>query len=312
IVNNTTIINVNSLDNYNVPGGVSLMESRRFDNGRVVVNQGELKSPSALPRDATGGDRSTPRVVQEFKPVQAAPARELKYERAELARRVEAPVIQRRQAPDADRSSSPARPAGDAVGARPTREGQVSPERSAPSRSLENASPTRIQDGQIIRNDRPSRSTEYQSVERTPAPNREERRAPERSNPTRTTQDAGDSSRPTPSRTEAPRRYDPPTRNEAPSRTEAPRRYDPPTRNEAPSRTEAPRRYDPPPVRESQPSRSERPSPPPRESAPAREGAPQRTERPAERPSSPPARESAPSRPESRPERPSNPTREKP
>ncbi len=328
IVNNTTVINnVNSLDNYNAPGGVSLMESRRFDSGRVAVNQGDLKLPPTPPRGSAGGDRSVPTIVRndEFKPTQAAPTRELKLERAELARRIEAPVTQRRPASSIERSTSPARnSAGDSIGARPTREGQLAPERSAPSRGSEISSPTRIQDGQIIRTDgrtdRPSRSTEYQTVERVPAPTREERRAPERGSPTR---EAGEAPRSTsapsrnadapsrnetPSRTEAPRRYEPPTRKEAPPRTEAPRRYEPPTRNEAPPRTEAPRRNDPPPVRETQPSRSERPSsPPPRESAPPR------TERPAERPSSPPpARESAPSRPESRPERSAGPTREKP
>jgi len=318
IVNNTTVINnVNSLDNYNAPGGVSLMESRRFDSGRVAVNQGDLKLPPAPPRGSAGSDRSVPTIVrnEEFKPTQAAPTRELKYERAELARRVEAPVIQRRPTPEIDRSSSPGRGAtGDTIGTRPTRENQAAPERAnAPSRSGEaSSSPTRIQNGQIIRTDRPARPTEYQSVERIPAPTREERRTPERSSPTR---DAGESPRSLPGRS-----AEPPSRNEAPSRAESPRRYDPPpVRESAPTRES--RRPDPPPVREAPPSRSERPSSPP----PARESAPQRTERPSspppresapqrtERPSSPPpARESAPSRPESRPERPAGPTREKP
>ncbi|MGH9800415.1 MAG: DUF6600 domain-containing protein, partial [Blastocatellia bacterium] len=80
IVNNTTIINVRSLDNYNSPNGVSVMEGRKFDNGRVIVTQndikspGEIKLPPAPPRGgASQGDGSTPVVLrgEEFKPMQA-------------------------------------------------------------------------------------------------------------------------------------------------------------------------------------------------------------------------------------------------
>lgn len=316
IVNNTTIINPRTLDNYNAPGGVSVMEGRRFDNGRVIVAGNDVKSPGEIvlppapPRGtADRGDPSAPTVLrgEEFKPLQAAPTRELKVERTEIARRLESPVIERRPVPGLDRSTAPNRGEGSPIGSRPTRgelpgrdnQGVVSPDRGVPTRSAEtnSAPPTRIQDGQIVRPDRPPRESEYRTVERTPAPSRSlpesERNAPSRdsvdtprSAPNREVNREADR----PSRTESPRRYDPP-----PSRDESPRRYDPP-----PSRPTE-RRESPPP-RESAPSRSERAperqAPPPRESAPSR---------PPERPSSPPpSRESSPSReaPPSRPIKP--------
>jgi hypothetical protein len=313
VVNNVTVINnVRSLSNYDAPGGVSLMESRRFDQGRVIVTQNEVKGqneiklPPAPPRGSAQRDNEgEPRVLRgdEFKPTQAVPTRELKPERAELARRIESPVVERRPSPrvdglpGADRLNPSVRgAAGESIGTRPNRDGQAhgpTPERGVPSRGSDVSSPTRVQDGQIIRTDRPSRSTDYQPVERIPVPTRrasDENRSPvDRSSPSR---EAGDSPRsmPTPSRS-----------TDRPSRSESPSRADPP------SRSESPRRYDPPPTRESAPQRSERPSSPPRESAP------QRTERPPDRPSSPPpARESAPARSESRSERPAPPSREKP
>lgn len=324
IVNNTTIINPRTLDNYNAPGGVSLMEGRRFDNGRVVVNQNDVKAPGEIvlpPAPPRGGGQrsvsSEPTMLrgEEFKPVQAAPTRELKVERAEIARRLESPVIERRPVPSFDRSVTPNRNGEVEIGSRPTRgetpnrgtQSVVSPDRpdrgdrNAPTRNAEpnSAPPTRIQDGQIVRPDRPPRESEYRTVERIPAPSRSlpesERNAPSRDsvNTPRSLPNNNEADRP--SRTESPRRYDPP-----PSRDESPRRNDPP-----PSRPPVERRESPPPPRESAPSRSERAperqAPPPRESAPSR---------PPERPSSPPAsRESAPSRevPPARPARPERP-----
>ncbi|MFN0110683.1 MAG: DUF6600 domain-containing protein [Blastocatellia bacterium] len=322
IVNNTTIINTRSLDNYNAPGGVSVMEGRKFDNGRVMVTQNDVKSPGEinLPSAPTrgtadrGGDPTTPTALrgEEFKPLQAAPTRELKVERTEIARRLEAPVIERRPVPAFDRSGSPGRDSLDSIGSRPTRDAQpgvVSPDRSAPTRNADAGSP-RIQDGQIVRPDRPARDSEYRTVERIPPPTRSlpesERNAPSRDS----SRDSVDAPRSSPNR-EVNREID------RPSRSESPRRYEP--RESAPSRDESPRRYDPPPSRpverressqprESAPSRSERApersSPPPRESAPSRQSSP------PERQSAPP-RESAPARPANS-ERPASPSREKP
>ena len=310
IVNNTTIINARSLDNYNAPGGVSVMDGRKFDNGRVIVTQNDIKAPNEIilpPAPPRGGgqqqvDSSLPTMLrgEEFKPVQAVPTRELKVERTEIARRLEAPVIERRPVPGLDRTGVPGR--GEAGGL-PTRDGQrgtVSPDRSAPIRNADgnSASPNRIQDGQIVRPDRQPRESEYRTVDRIPAPTRSLPES-ERSTPSR---DSVDTPRSTPNRdvnreadrptrSESPRNYDPP-----PSRSETPRRYDPP-----PSRP-VERPSSPPPSRESAPSRSERPSSPP----PSRESAPSRSERAPERPSSPPPRESSPSReaPPSRPIKP--------
>lgn len=319
IVNNTTIINTRSLDNYNAPGGVSVMEGRRFDNGRVIVASNDIKSPDEIklppapPRGgADRGDPSAPVVLrnEEFKPLQSPPTRELKVERTEIAKRLEAPVIERRPVPSLDRSSAPNRSEGVEIGSRPTRgespsretQGGVSPDRNAPARNADNnsAPPTRIQDGQIVRPDRPPRESEYRTVERIPAPTRSLPES-ERNSPSR---DSGDSPRSAPSR-DSNRDID------RPSRSESPRRYDPP-----PSRSESPRQYDPPPSRpverresspprESAPSRSERA--PERQAPPPRESAPSRSERAPERPSSPPpSRESSPSReaPPSRPIKP--------
>lgn len=305
IVNNTTIINARSLDNYNAPGGVSVMDGRKFDNGRVIVTQNDVKSPGEInlppapPRGGAGqGDGTTPAVLrgEEFKPVQAAPTRELKVERTEIARRLEAPVIERRPVSGLDRSGVPVR--GEA-GASPIRNGQsgvTSPERGAPTRNADNnTSPSRVQDGQIVRPDRPARESEYRTVERIPAPARSLPES-ERNTPSR---DSVDTPRSTPnrdvnrdtnrpSRTESPRSYDPP-----PTRTESPRRNDP--RESAPPRPVERRESAPP--RESAPSRSERA--PERQSSPppSRESAPPKTERAPERQSSPPSREAPPSRP---------------
>ena len=215
--------------------------------------------------------------------------------KTEIARRLEAPVIERRPS-GLDRTGVPNR--GDAAGS-PTRNGQsgnATPDRSAPSRNTDasSASPNRIQDGQVVRPDRKPRESEYRTVDRVPAPTRSlpesERSAPSRG--------GVDAPRSTPNR-EVNREADRPTR------VETPRSYDPPARNESP------KRYDPPPSRP-----VERPSSPP----PSRDSAPSRSERAPERPSSPPPsressppRESAPSKPAERaPERQSPPSREAP
>jgi hypothetical protein len=301
-----TVTNVRSLDNYNAPGGVSMMESRHFDQGRVIVaqnavkDQNEIKLPPAPPRGSvqrnTGGELRVLR-NDEFKPTQGPPTRELKTERAELARRIEAPVVERRPSlntdrlPGADRLNAPNRgAAGESVGARPVRDGQytgTAPGGGTPgNNSPERSAPLRVQNGQVVRPDSPPRAADYQTVERIPVPTRrssdEDRSTVDRNGPTR---NAGDS----------PRSIPAPSRSETPSRDEAPRRYDPP-----PMRTESPRRSDPPPVRESAPQRAESP----RRNDPP----PTRTERPSP-PSSPPSRDNAPSRSESRP---APPSREKP
>lgn len=291
---------VNSLDNYNAPGGVSTMDGRRFDNGRAVVTQEELRAPA--PRRTGAKEEVFPSVVRndELKPTQAMPTRNPLAERGEVARRLETPVVARRPI-DPSRSLDNT--------ARPARNGEVTPG-AAPARNSAapaDSAPTRISNGEVVRPERPARAPEYRPVERTSAP---VWRAPEsnadRSRPSREVSDS-----PAPVRIERrepdasmpSRESAPPTRTE-PRREEAPRRYDPPP----------PRRVDPPrestPSRDSMPSRSndrpasppqrESPPPPPRESAPARESAPQRA---PERPSSPaPSRESMPER--SRPGRP--------
>ena len=143
-VSNVTVINnVRSLDNYNAPGGVSLMDSRRFDQGRVVVaqnelkNQNEIKLPPAPPRGTVQrGNEGEPRILRgdDFKPTQAIPTRELKTERAEITRRIESPVVERKPSPTVDRLNAPNRGgAGESVGSRPVRDGAAT-DRNAPSR----------------------------------------------------------------------------------------------------------------------------------------------------------------------------------
>ncbi|MGE0130736.1 MAG: DUF6600 domain-containing protein [Blastocatellales bacterium] len=271
---------IDALGNYHAPGGVSGMDARRFTSGRVLVSQDVLNIP-APPRGALTApsrgerDAAAPAFVRtaDLKPMQAAaPTRNDIGARADVVRRIEAPVVMRRTPVDA----------GGAV-----RSSAGSLDSAAPRRSRDSntSGPTRISNGQY---ERPSRAPEYKPVERSTAPiwrsTDRDRGMPERGN---------ESSRP--SREEAPSRSE--RRNE-----EAPRRYDPPRpqperRESAPPREirreSAPpreiRRADPPPSRDSSPSRNmDRQPPPPRESAPSR--APSRPSSP------PPSRESAPSR----------------
>ncbi len=301
---------IETLGNYNSPGGVSGMDAGRFTGGRVVVSQDVLNAP--VPPRGAASDDAPARVVETeaLKPIQAvAPTRNESVTRAGIARRIEAPVVMRRTPVDA---ANPVR-TFDGAGSRPTHDGQVVP--SAPARSGDSgATPSRSSDAQVERPERPSRTPEYKPVERSTTPiwrsTDENRRSPERNNESsRPSREANDSPS-TPNReVERPSRNESPSRSEK-SREEPPRRYDPPPRPQ-PERREPPResappresrRPDPPPSRESSPppresapSRPDRPSsPPPRENAPSR----------PERPSEPPARESAPSRPERSPERP--------
>ncbi|MBK9315952.1 MAG: hypothetical protein IPM55_17165 [Acidobacteria bacterium] len=266
------------------------------DQGRVIVSNDVLTAP---PRQVAGRQVETNPVLvtsDELKPTTSAPVRNTLIERGEVARRIEAPVVMRRQATD---SGTPAR----------TVEGS----RQAPSRSVQDGvvvpptpdrkTDTRISDGVIQRSDGPTRNTNYRTVERATPPDwttpRPSRDSDVRSGASRESTAPG-------------RTVDRPTRVETPSRPEMPSRSQPARQAETPSRPgverrEAPRempretrRPDPPPSRESMPSRPvERPSAPP-----------------AQRPSSPPPsnteRPSTPSRgssPEKRPERPAMPER---
>lgn len=272
---------IDSLGNYNSPGGVSGMDAGRFTSGRVLVSQDVLNAP-APPRGIVTApsrgarDDAAPAFVRtdDLKPMRAiTPTRNDTVSRSEIVRRIEAPVVMRRTAIDAGGAARS--PSG-------RLEGVAAPRRSGDSNA---SSPTRISNGQI---ERPSRTPDYKPVERSTAPiwrsTDRDRSMPERSN---------ENARP--SRDESPSRGE--KRN-----GEAPRRYDPP-RPQPERRESAPpreiRRADPSPSRDSSPPRHvERPSSPPRESAPP---PPRHVERPS---SPPPARESAPSRPAERsPER---------
>ncbi len=294
--NNNPPRSLTSYRNYNAPGGFSGMEGRKFDQGRVIVSNDVLTAP---PRQVAGRQVETNPVLlasDELKPTTSAPVRNTLIERGEVARRIEAPVVMRRQATD---SGTPAR----------TVEGS----RQAPSRSVQDGvvvpptqdrkTDTRISDGVIQRSDRPTRNTDYRTVVPATPPDWTTPR------PSRDTDVRSGNSRES---TAPGRTVDRPTRVETPSRPEMPSRSQPARQAETPSRPgverrEAPRempretrRPDPPPSRESMPSRPvERPSAPP-----------------AQRPSSPPPsnteRPSTPSRgssPEKRPERPAMPER---
>ncbi len=298
VINRTTIINnyprsVESLRNYNAPGGVSGMESRRFGGGRAVVTSDAITAP---PRGDMKRESPGPIVVKsdEIKPVMTAPTRTALIERPDVARKLEAPVIMRRPVADSSNRSVE----GATRGSKGQSDGSVVPSgttRSLPSRSGDaNASspssPTRISDGVIQRSDRPARYADYKQVERINPPVRrpaeESPRAVERS----------DAPREMPSRNEPQqRRVEPPSRSDS-----EPRRMEPPSRPQM-ERRETPRdepRESAPPREnrrvEPQPSRNvERPSSPP-PANPPRESAPSRN---IERPSSPPpARENAPAR----------------
>jgi hypothetical protein len=299
IANNNT--RIDSLRNYHAPGGVSGMESRRFAERRAIVTNDAMAIP---PRGGSRTEDPTPMVVRvdEIKPTQTAPRRTALVERADVARKLEAPVIMRRTAADSSNPNRPSRSLDDASrSSKVVRDGVVTPSRSdrtLPTRNGETgtSSPTRINDGVIQRSDRPTRYTDYKQVERVDPPARRStdgnNRSIERSDSSREVNSPPrENSMPNrgvdrPSRVEPEqRRVEPPSRPPM-ERREMPRRE---PRESAPPRSES-RRPDPPPAREPMPSRNvERPSSPP----PARENAPSRN---AERPSPPPARENAPSR----------------
>lgn len=303
IVNNTTIINNNtrflsSLDNYKAPGGVSALESRHFNKGRVLVAQKDLKPlPPASSPGATSKEADTPLIarIAEIKPIESAPTRQLKIERAELAKRIEAPVVERHPAPL--KLDKPARATeGDAArNPQPARENQPlpsAPERNAPPVSnvevLKNAAPKRVADGPVLRAERPERAPEYRPVERTPAPDWSVLREKRKPTP--------DAAPPSP---DATRDYaQPPRADDHPVRRQTPERIEPPARDKAPKRQPEWPRYEP---RESAPPREHRESP-------RREAPPSISERKAEKP----PRENAPAKSERSGERPAPPKPAKP
>jgi hypothetical protein len=299
---------IDSLRNYRVPGGISGMESRRFTERRAIVTNNVIAIP---PRSGERNEDQTPIVVrsEEIRPTQTAPRRTALVERAEVARKLEAPVVMRRAIADPGKPGSPSRSLEDSSkGSRVVRDGVVVPsqsDRNMPSRNSEAvpSSSTRINDGVIQRPDRPPRYTDYKQVERTAPPVRRSTdgnsRSVERSDSSRGN-DNPPHENPVPNRgIDRPSRGEPEQRRvEPPSRPPMERRetprYEP--RESAPPRSES-RRPDPPPARAPMPSRNvERPSSPP--PSPPRESAPPRN---AERPSPPPARENAPSRAPERP-----------
>ena len=297
IVNNTTVVNnyprsIDRLRNYEAPGGVSGIESRRFTEQRVVQITGPMTAPPRGRAGAVEPESSGFVRVEDVRPAQpATPARTALVERREVARRIEtpAPIVVRRQITEGV-NAAPGRNIEGRMTAPPRadRPGEVQP--GAPSRSTP---PTRIEEGQIVRPERPTRAPDYRPVERVPAPDPDRTRRVERSE--------------SPVQVPAPtRQTSPPARIERPSRSESPTRIEPTPRRVEPPRESAPPRQierPAPPPRESAPPRQvERPAPPPRESAP-----PRQVERPA-----PPPRESAPQRAPEKTERPAPPTRKPP
>ena len=329
VINNTTIINnyprsVESLRNYSVPGGVSRIESRRFIEGHVNVTNGVLINPS---RGSSRTENPTPVVVRadEIKPMRTPPIRTTLVDRAEVSRKLEAPVVVRRTASGPGTPGSPTNPARSldesSRGSKVVRDGVVLPSEGDQDQPVRNGRPAtsppgRVSDGIIQRSDRPPRYTDYKQVERVNPPAKRpedgnsrgdgqsdsprgaepprENAAPGRSVDHSSSGDSGtrrvEPPRPPGENREGPResrRPEPPPRESAPPRN-VERSSSPPPRESAPPHN-VERPSSPPPPRESAPPRNtERPSsPPPRESAPPRN---------TERPSSPPPRESAPAR----------------
>jgi hypothetical protein len=302
-------VNVRTLDNYDAPGGRSIMDRGRFDNGRAVVNQQVVLNTPAPPRPGSRAAATPAAIIaapvplrtEDLKPTQAMPSRNPLANRAAVAQRIEAPVVARRPIV---RTSGDVRD-GQALPPVPSRAGAgpapVPQRPTEPARTDLQSSPSTAT-GQPDRPARSPRAPEYRPVERIPAPIRRPpvvaQPVPSRENPSRETQHY-----PAPSRTERSPEPDMPSRSESPrpnverqDRQHETRRPDPPRQA--------------PPQRESAPSRApERQSSPP-PSAPQRESAPSR---PASPPPSAPARESAPSRPatpeRSTPDRPAGPRR---
>lgn len=307
-------VNVRTLDNFDAPGGRSIMDRGRFDNGRAVVTQDVVLNAPVPPRPGSRTGATTPTTAiaapvpvrtDELKPTQAMPTRNPLANRTNVAQRIEAPVVARRPVvrttgDNRDGQALPPIPARGGTGAS-TAPGNAPIGRGTTEavRSGLDVQPTTPVTGQPNSPIRSPRAPEYRPVERIPAPAQRPpvvaQPVPNREYPSRGSQN--DSS---PSRNERTPQPDMPSRTESPSRNESPRpRVERQDRPQETHRPEAPRPA-PQPQRESMPSRApERPSSPP----PQRESAPQRApERPSSPPPSAPARESAPERP-SAPER---------
>jgi Family of unknown function (DUF6600)/FecR protein len=273
---------IESLRNYGAPGGVSRLEGRRFSQPRVIVENKELTVP---PRSVGRRESARPIVVKadDIRPTTSAPSRTPLVDRAEVARKLEAPVFMRRPASEAGEKNEPSRSARRSAG----RE-------------------VRISDGQIIRSDRPAREPareparkiENRSVERIDPPQnplpREERVNPQREATPSQPDNSAPSRSTRPSRSESePRRIESPPA-QPPAQTEERRQPQRSERQPAPQQDH--RRHDPQPSRESMPSRNvERPSPPssppPSSPPPSPPASP-----PPSPPPQPPSRESAPER----------------
>lgn len=268
---------IEKLRNYQAPGGISGVESRRFIENRIVLINGQVSAP---PRNNPRGvDPGTGFVkdgdVTPNLPV--APTRTILVERSDIRRRLESatPVVVRRQptsvggGDDGRQPGSPDRPVRNSTGAAqplPVRQPVVPPRSSG----------ARIIDGQVVHPERAPGTTGTSYPQRQDGQNVK----------------IGRPSYPVPTRPVPPPINDP--RIQPIPRREIP--YPPTVTSPAP-----PRRQSPPP---SSPS-------PPRESAP-----PHRIGRPVERPTAPvretPPPAPVPARPAERPERPVRPTRESP
>ncbi|MBK6799796.1 MAG: FecR domain-containing protein [Acidobacteria bacterium] len=329
--NNTTIVNnyptrVDTLRNFSAPGGASGMDSRKFDQGRVIVSDGNLTVP---PREVASSGRTVdPRQNQDqnrqnqmllvkpddLKPTQqVVPSRTTLTDRPEITRRLETPVVMRKPAPEIANPGRTVTPDAAAPGRTLNRESAAGDPKAVrdgqvvvPSRTgkPESATPPRISDGQVVR---PTRTPDYRPVERTTEP--AWRSTTEGQKPAIPSRSADK-----PQRTEAPTRSEPETRRvEPPSRQpverrEAPR-YEP--RDTPPTPPREIKRQEPPPsARQPMPTRTvERPSSPPPQQAP------RTIEKPASPPSAPPRSVEKPSTPPpSRPVKPEGtaPTRKPP
>lgn len=286
---------VEKLRNYQAPGGVSGVESRRFIENRVVLINGQVSAPPRNNPAQINPARNNPRGVDpgsgfvkdwDVKPnLPVVPTRTILVERSDIRRRLESstPVVVRRQPTSVGggdgggQPGSPDRPVRNSTG-----DAQHSPVRPpvVPPRS----SGARIIDGQVVQPERAPGTTPQRQDGQDVKVGRPSYPVPTRPVPPPINDRGNDS------------RLQPVPRREVP--------YPPTVTSPAP-----PRRQTPPSI----------PPSPPREIAP-----PRRIERPVERPAAPvretpppapvPARPSAPppARPAERPERPVRPTRESP
>jgi FecR protein len=330
-----------SLGNYNAPGGFRGMDARRFTGGRVAVSRDALNAPLPLrreiaehrriDRDNERGEAALAFVRNEdFKPLQPiAATRSDAVARGRFARRIERPIVFRRTPNGAGGAAT--------HGFRPIREGRARDGQTtpAPIRRSDDSNPSppaRISNDRI---ERPSRMPDYRRPERveTPPPRpRDQDRSP--SERAKERGDERDNQRrdESPSRSErrsdnSPQRHDPPvwkrperreeSQDSAPSREK--RRDDPPRDNSPRRNDDAQRRFDPPAWRggerreerrDSDSHRERRRDDSPRDNSSHREMRRPDPPRSSERPSSPPP-QSAPPRALERQHSPS-PARERP